>query len=456
VGEANERPDDHLPWGRDNDPMPGRAASSYVRIPVEIATHGPPPDGEAGDPVADTALPPEGCPGDPVADPGPSVLPDAPNPSPEPRPASRRRPAREPARPAQEPRRIKPGPSALPGRPLSIVLPAMVILLGVFLASLVLATVAAMVLLPDSARIAAAAVAAMFLGLLAYPAARWALTLSGLRPLRFESFEGLTSIRSATIEAVQRRAEFQSLTMAGSNEGEQIRAREALVLHLVSHPLRYAGDDRVWQALDLSAETLDRLRRRRNALIGPGRTGAGGSARPDEWLRSYEQGFQALLDDTARRRVEEHAWRAFKATAASPNGVADAMVTLSSGSAMLEDLGQIYDLRMGRVGGAVLLARLLVDNDLAGRTDRPDPGREAVIERVDGEGGESDGLSPESRLRAVLERHPIPAVAAEIAALLDRGACTFGLRAESGLFHYFLMRRLGVRAIRLLQPMARD
>jgi hypothetical protein len=291
----------------------------------------------------------------------------------------------------------------------------------------------------------------MFLGLLAYPAGRWALTLSGLRPLRFESFEGLTAIRSSTIEAVQRRAELQSLAMAGNNEGEQIRAREALVLYLVSHPLRYAGDDRVWRALDLSAETLDRLRRRRNALIGPGRTGAGGSARPDEWLRSYEQGFQALLDDSAQRRVAEHAWRAFKATAESPNGGVDAMVTLSCGSAMLEDLGHIYDLRMGRVGGAVLLARLLVDNELAGRADLP----VAVVEPAVAEGGEIDETSPESAFRSILERHSITPVAAEIEALLDQGARAFGLRADRGLLHYFQMRRLGARAIRLLQPMAR-
>ena len=287
------------------------------------------------------------------------------------------------------------------------------------------------------------------------PGGRWALTLSGLRPLRFEPFEGLTAIRSSTIEAVRRRAELQSLTKAGGNGGEQIRAREALVLYLVSHPLRHAGDDRVWRALDLSAETLDRLRRRRNALIGPGRAGAGGSARPDEWLRSYKQGLQASLDDSARRRVEEHAWRTFQATAASPNGVVDAMAILSSGSAMLDELGRLYDLPMGRVGGVVLLARLLVDSDLGRGIDRPNPRGPAVVEPAAGEGGEIGGIPVEGGFRAILERQLIPPVADRVGALLDRGARAFGLRAESGLLHYFQMRSLGARATRLLKPMTR-
>jgi hypothetical protein len=108
---------------------------------------------------------------------------------------------------------------------------------------------------------------------------------------------------------------------------------------------------------------------------------------------------------------------------------------------------------MGRIGGAVLLVRLLVDNELAGR---PDARGETVGEPSAEEGRERDGIPPEGGFRAVLERHPIPPVAAEIEALLDRGTREYGLRAESGLLHYFLMRRLGARAIRLLRPMTRS
>jgi hypothetical protein len=130
----------------------------------------------------------------------------------------------------------------------------------------------------------------------------------------------------------------------------------------------------------------------------------------------------------------------------------DALVTLWAGSSMLDDLGRIYDLRMGRVGGAVLLIRLLVDDDLVGRGDRPDGRCDAGIEPAAGEAGEIVEVPLESDFRTVLERRPFPAVAAEFEDLLAKRSLEFGLRAESGLLHYFLMRRLGARAIRLLQP----
>jgi hypothetical protein len=438
VDDASERPGDHLPWVRDNDRMPGRAASTYVRIPVEIAKDRPPPEAGLGNEVAETA---------------PSVLPDTPTTA---RGAGvRRRSLRESARQADEPRRIDLGPRVFPGLLLAAALPGLLALLGLFLASLALATAAAMAPPPMTARFAAALVAAVLLGLLAYPAGRWALALSGFHPFRLESLEGLTLVRSATLEAVDRRAELQSLALGRSDGGELIRAREALGRYLASHPLGNRSDRRLWPGLGISGDTLEGLERHKDELLDPGRPGTEEGGDPGEWLRSFEEGFLAPLDVAARRRVEEHAWRTFKATAASPNGCVDALVTLSSGSSMLADLGRLYDLRMGRVGGAVLLVRLLVDDDLACRTDRPDARCEAVIEPTTGKGGEIDELPPESRLRAVLERHPIPLVAAETEALLAKGALEFGLRAESGLRHYFLMRRLGARAIRLLRPLPR-
>jgi hypothetical protein len=439
MDESSERPDDHLPWVRDNDRMPGRAASAYVRIPVEIVK----------------APPREAEPEDELAEPSSPVQPETPTTAPEPEPAAvgRRRPRRESRRPSSsESRRIEPVSWVVPGLPLAAALPGLLALLGMFLASVALATAAAMALLPVPARFAAAIVAAIFLGLLAYPAGRWTLALSGLHPLRLESLEGLASVRSATLAALGRRAELQTLASARSNAGELIRAREALGRFLTSHPVGRRGDDGPWTAVGLSAETL---KRRKDELLSPRRLAADEGDRPADWLRSFEEGFLEPLDASARRRVEEHAWRTFKATAASSNEGVDAMVILSSGSAMLEELGRIYDLRVGRVGGAVLLARLLVDNELAGRSDRPESRGETVIERADGGGGQGDGISPECGFRAVLERHPIPPDAAEIESLLGRGARAFGLRAESALLHYFLMRQLGARAVGLMQPMTR-
>ncbi len=365
MDESSERPDNHLPWVRDNDRMPGRAASSYVRIPVEIVK----------------APPRESEPEDEVAEPSPPVPPDAPSTAPEPEAepeaTGRRRPRRESARPSTiEPRRIEPAPWVMPGLPIAAALPGLLALMGMFLASVALATVAAMAPMPVPARFAAAIVAAIFLGLLAYPAGRSALALSGLHPLRLESLAaGLASLRSATRAAIDRRAEIQSLALARSNAAELIRAKAVLGRYLASHPVGKGGDDGPWTAVGLAAETL---RRRRDDLLSPRRLAADEGDRPADWLRSFEEGFLEPLDTSARRRVEEHAWRTFKATAASANEGVDAMVILSSGSAMIEDLGRIYDLRMGRVGGAVLLARLLVRQRPRG------PSRPARVPRRDG------------------------------------------------------------------------
>jgi hypothetical protein len=436
VDEANERSDDRLPWVRDNDPMPGRAASTYVRIPVEIAKSPPPPAEEPGTAVA-----------------GPPL--DAPTTVPGPSATGRRRSVREPAQPASDEfRGLEPGSWAAPGLPPVVALPILLALLVAFLASVALATAVAMVLLPVSARSATAVVAAMLLGLLAYPAGRWALALSGLHSLRLESLESLIPIRSATLTALERRAELRSLASERGPGGDLVRARDALGRYLASHPIGDAGDGRAWSRLGISAETLGGLRRRREELLSPRRRAADEGGRPVDWLRSFQEGFLDPLEEAAWRRVEEHAWRAFKAAAASPNAGVDALVTLSSGSSLIEDLGRLYGVRTGRIGGAVLLVRLLADTDLAGRADRPDA-RVEIVEPVAG----GDGAIVEGPLgggfRAALERSPVPPVAAEIAALLDRGAYAYGLRAESGLLHYFLMRGLSARAIGLLRPVDR-
>src|SRR5262249_8592182 len=144
------------------------------------------------------------------------------------------------------------------------------------------------------------------------------------------------------------------------------------------------------------------------------------------WLRSFEEGFLHPLEEAARRRVEEHAWRAFKAAATSPNAGVDALVTLASGSSLVEDLGRLYGVRTGRVGGTVLLAGWLVDTDLAGRVDCPKD-RVEVVEPLPAEvDAIAEGL-PGGGFRAALERSPVPPVAAEIATLLDGGARAYGL-----------------------------
>jgi hypothetical protein len=431
VDKASERRGEPLPWIRGNDPMPGRSASRYARIPVEIAEDrsSPEPDPEPVNGVSEEAT---------------SIGITTSSQSPDEVVSRRRNPD------SRDPRPIELRPRGFPHVPLSLAFAGLISLLGLFVASFALATVAATALLPVAGRFAAALVAAALLGMLAYPVIRSGLALSGLYPFRLESLEGLASVRSGTLEGLKARADLRALALA-SGRSEQFRAKEALEGYLVSHPVGDERDGRLWSGLGVSGASLERVR---DELLRKGRPEIKDVMPVGDWFRALDDGFLRPLEMLAHARVEEHAWQCFKATAASAGGTLDALATLSSGSSMLEELGCILDLRMGRIGGAILLAHLLVDNDFAGRSDRPDADRN-VVERADRDGAEMPEIDPAQGFRAILERHPVPSVKAELEALLGQGASAFGLRAESGLHHYFLMRRLGSQAIRLLRPLSR-
>ena len=87
----------------------------------------------------------------------------------------------------------------------------------------------------------------------------------------------------------------------------------------------------------------------------------------DQWFVGYRVGFQRPLDQVAGRRVGYYAKRVALMTATLPTHFIDALVTGYGGLAMLTDLCRLYNLRVGRLGTAVLLARVFTNAYLAGR-----------------------------------------------------------------------------------------
>ena len=167
---------------------------------------------------------------------------------------------------------------------------------------------------------------------------------------------------------------------------------------------------------------LDRTLRR---LIEPDRVNDS-----RHWVDVYRTEFQSPLDRAARKRVDQCAKYVAWKTAISPNPLVDTLVTLYWSFQMFRDLCVIYNLRVGAVGTATLLWRVFLGAYIAGRLD------ELEEHAADGADAVFDSFGD-----------VFPNLAKDIAGkTLAKGA--------AGFANYLLIRRLGARAIRMLQPLA--
>ncbi len=146
---------------------------------------------------------------------------------------------------------------------------------------------------------------------------------------------------------------------------------------------------------------------------------------PAQWIAEYVSVFQKPLDALAAQRVDSYARRAGLATAASPNPLLDQMIIAYTCTAMLGDLLKLYHLRPSFGQSAILLGQCVAQTFLAG---------------VAGEGAEEAA----DQLGQGLAEW-IPAAGSGIAKGL-------GARTAEGGLNWFLVRRLGRAAIRILQP----
>jgi hypothetical protein len=90
-------------------------------------------------------------------------------------------------------------------------------------------------------------------------------------------------------------------------------------------------------------------------------------ASTEQWFARFRIAFQGELDAAAEARIKYWGSRIWVVTAVAPNAVVDSGATLFYTFSMLSDLCQIYNLRAGRTGTAVLLSRVFFNAYLAGQ-----------------------------------------------------------------------------------------
>ena len=180
-------------------------------------------------------------------------------------------------------------------------------------------------------------------------------------------------------------------------------------------------------ALGVSDDTLRVLADIREQLLNPDRWPG-----DDIWFATFRDQFQARLDAAANVRVNYWARRTAVATAISPNTLTDTMMTLYFSFTMLGDLCSIYNLRAGRFGTMVLLARVFFNSYLAGQIN------------------EMEHLTAEQIQNLVSPHLPVSELL--VAKVLGK----VGAKAGAGVINYFLLARLGKFGVRLLRPVTRD
>lgn len=203
----------------------------------------------------------------------------------------------------------------------------------------------------------------------------------------------------------------------------QADARELLETYLQSYPL-VGKDRRPMRALGLSERECDGLLAARDRLLDSSRPLA-----PGDWLDEFQQEFQGRLDEWARRRIRQYAFRVGAGTAASPVALIDQMIVLYACTALVKDLFTIYHLRPAWGQAVLILARSVVQTYLSGVVEEAaelavDSGSDALANWL-GEGADA-----------------LPGV-------IGRAA---GAKTAEGVLNGWLLVRLGRRCAKSLQP----
>ena len=204
------------------------------------------------------------------------------------------------------------------------------------------------------------------------------------------------------------------------------QARKLLEEYLSGYPLDRPADRRRLAAAGLKADAVEQLTRVRGRLLDADRW-----SDSDAWFAAFKQDYQGLLEAAAKERVAYWARRAGVVTAVLSNTFADAAGVLYCSFAMLGDLCRIYNLRVGRVGTAVLLTRVFVSGYVAGQLN------------------DLENMSADEVTRVVAPELPVGEVVA------TRVIGKMSGKVATGMANYFIMTRLGAAARRLLQPVAR-
>ena len=229
-------------------------------------------------------------------------------------------------------------------------------------------------------------------------------------------------LRLRGLEELEKRTKLRWLVNAKVKE-----AKTQLEVYLREFPLLKGRERKRLIALGVGENQLGELIRAREKLLDRNRWPS-----DDIWFAAFRDLFQARLDEAASVRVNYWARRTAVGTAVSPNTLTDTAMTLYFSFTMLGDLCAIYNLRAGRLGTAVLLARVFFNAYLAGQMN------------------EMENMTAE-QIQNLVSPH-IPASELLLAKVLGK----MGAKASAGVINFFLLNRLGRYASRMLRPVAKE
>lgn len=310
-------------------------------------------------------------------------------------------------------------PPFLTGPLVGAALLLVVALVGLFVFAQALSALASIGQLPAWGQYACWAGLALLVGLLLYAVGRFAVFYWRLQPNRPIVLRGLAELSQRT-------------HLRWLAQEKKAEAKSALEAYLRAYPLGTARERVALAVVGLTDEPAQALDRARADLLDVNRF-----AGHDQWIDDFRGRFQGPLDVAAAARIVSYARRVAVMTAASPNALIDTLLTGYCGFAMLADLCRIYNVRVGRLGTAVLLGRVFFNAYLAGQLNEFEGVTEAGIQGLMSEGGVQFGS------------FALDAVTGKILGKI-------GARAASGALNYFLLKRLGTYAARLLRPVRAD
>ncbi|MBN2686294.1 MAG: DUF697 domain-containing protein [Pontiellaceae bacterium] len=206
---------------------------------------------------------------------------------------------------------------------------------------------------------------------------------------------------------------------------KQSEARKLLEKYLREYPTARKDRKRML-ALGMTDQEWNGLLTAKDRLLEASRP-----LTPGEWLDDFQREFQELLDDVARRRVKQYAFRIGAGTATSSIAIVDQMIVLYGCTAVVKDLFAVYHLRPAFGQTVVILARGVVQTYLSGMIE------EAAENAVDFTAdslkdvlGEGTGFLTSTVGRAI------------------------SAKAAEAALNGYLLQRLGKRAIAQLQPVS--
>ncbi len=234
-------------------------------------------------------------------------------------------------------------------------------------------------------------------------------------------------LRVRGVAELSRRTRLRWLASAKSAE-----ARGQIETYLNTFPMSTEKERKVLKGLGLNDELQTRLAAIRVELLDHDKF-----ASTEQWFAHFRDGFQSQLDIAAESRVKYWASRIWVVTAVAPNAVIDSGATLFYTFSMLSDLCQIYNLRAGRTGTAVLLGRVFFNAYLAGQGTEWEKLAEDQYDQLFHEAMKVVGMGVSSNM---------------IGKMLGK----VGAKATTGYLNRILLIRLGRYACRLLRPVTRD